>query len=104
MRTALIAIFLLLASCSMASKRHLMDSGYSIDAGRGDEFAFELHLNQLKQLGGDVHGPQFRLFVAERLKWHELCPQGWAPLPCVEDGSCIQRTNRSVTVQGRCTP
>lgn len=104
MRSALIAAALLLASCSTASNWHLIDSGYSIDVGEAGQFAFETHRNQLKQLGGDVHAPQFRLFVAERLKWHRLCPQGWAPLPCVEDGSCVQRTNRSVTVQGRCTP
>ena len=81
-----------------------MDSGYSIEVGERNEFTFETHRNQLKQLGGDVQSPEFRLFVAERLKWHELCPQGWAPLQCVEDGSCVQHTKRSVTIPGRCTP
>jgi len=104
MRKTLIAAALFLASCSMASNWHLIDSGYSIDADNFDQFAFETHVNQLKQLGGDIHGPEFHLFVAERLKWHELCAKGWAPLPCVEDGSCVQRTSRAVTIQGRCAP
>ena len=97
----------LLASCawSESSNWHLMDSGYSINPGdAASDFLVEVHLNQLKELGGDVNSPQFRQFVAERLKWHGKCPSGWAPLPCAEDGSCLQRTGRSVTVPGRCTP
>lgn len=105
MRTILIATAAaFLASCTLGSNWHLMDSGYSIDVGERDAFAFETHVNQLKQLGGDIHSPQFQLFVAERLKWHDLCPAGWTPLPCVDDGSCLQRTHRSVTIQGRCIP
>ena len=94
---------LLLASCAAGSNWHLMDSGYSIDPLEGDQLAVEVHVNQLKQLGGEINGAQFRRFVGERLKWHELCPSGWAPLPCVEDGSCVQRTERSVTIRVRCT-
>ena len=94
---------LLLASCAAGSTWHLMDSGYSIDPLEGDVLAVEVHLNQLRQLGGELSGAQFRRFGGERLKWHELCPSGWAPLPCVEDGSCVQRTERSVTIRVRCT-
>ncbi len=96
----------LLASCAFSAKSewHLLDAGYSIDTVAPDQFAFEVHLNQLKQLGGEVTTPQFRLFVAERLKWYGMCPSGWSPMPCVEDGSCIRRTDRSVTVPGRCAP
>jgi len=95
----------LLTSCawSESSNWHLMDAGYSIDARDANEFAFEVHVNQLKQLGGEVSSPAFHLFVAERLKWHGMCPSGWALLPCVEDGACVQRTRRSVTVPGRCS-
>lgn len=94
----------LLAACSWtaSSNWHLMDSGYAIDALEAEQFAIEVHVNQLKQLGGEVNSPEFRLYVAERLKWHGLCPRGWEPAACVEDGSCIQRTGRSVTVLGRC--
>jgi hypothetical protein len=97
---------LALGSCawSEGSNWHLMDEGYSISATDPGRFLFEVHLNQLKQLGGDVNSPRFHLFVAERLKRADLCPAGWTPLPCVNEGSCIQRTERSVTVPGRCEP
>jgi hypothetical protein len=97
---------MLLASCawSESSNWHLMDAGYSINQGdAAGDFLVEVHLNQLKELGGDVNSPQFRQFVAERLKRHGMCPSGWEPLPCVEDATCLQRTKRSVTVPGRCT-
>jgi len=97
----------LLASCAWpeSSNWHLMDSGYSINPGNSaSDFSVEVHLNQLKALGGEINSLQFRQFVAERLKWHGMCPSGWAPLPCAEEGSCVQRTSRSVTVPGRCTP
>ena len=94
----------LLAACAWSprSNWYLMDDGYSLDTAKPGEFAFEVHVNQLKQLGGKVDSPEFRLFVAERLKWNGICPSGWAFLPCIEDGSCVQRTHRSVTVTGRC--
>lgn len=92
----------LLASCAAGSNWHLMDSGYSINALDGDELAVEVHVNELKRLGGEVNSAQFRLFVGERLSWHGLCPAGWAALPCVADGSCIERTKRSITVRVRC--
>jgi len=97
---------LLLASCAFSQKSewHLLDAGYSIDTVAPDQFAFQVHLNQLKQLGGEVTTPEFRLFVAERLKWYGICPAGWSPMPCAVDGSCIRRTERSVTVPGRCAP
>jgi hypothetical protein len=95
---------LLLGSCAVGSNWYLMDSGYSINPVDGDAqgYAVEVHVNQLKQLGGDVNSAEARLFIAERLKWHGVCPAGWQPLPCVQDGSCVQRTRRSVTVTGRC--
>ena len=92
----------ILASCA-GSKWHLLDSGYSINANDPSDVSVTVHVNQLKQLGGEVNAPQFRQFVAERLKWHGMCPAGWTPLPCVEDGSCLERTKSSVTVPGRCT-
>ena len=97
-------LVLLLASCAVESNWYLMDSGYSINPidGDADAYAVEVHLNQLQQLGGGVNSPQFRHFVAERMKWHGLCAKGWQPLPCVQDGSCVQHTPRSVTVPGRC--
>ena len=79
-----------------------MDSGYSIERLDGADFALEVHVNQLKQAGGELRSAEFHRFVAERLKWHHMCPAGWAPLPCVEDGSCVRRTERSVTLLGRC--
>jgi hypothetical protein len=95
---------LLLASCAVGSNWYLMDSGYSINPVDGDPalYAVEVHLSQLQQLGGDVNGPQFRHFIGERMKWHGLCAKGWQPLPCVQDGSCVQHTRRSITVTGRC--
>jgi hypothetical protein len=102
---AVIAAAAMLTSCSFSDKSnwHLMDSGYSIEPVDSNEFAMEVHINQFKQLGGEIKSAEFRLFVSERLKWHGLCPLGWLPLPCVEDGSCVQHTRRSVTVFGRCT-
>jgi hypothetical protein len=97
-------LVLLLGSCAVGSNWYLMDSGYSINPVEGDAHAYrvEVHLNQLKQLGGEVNSAEFRHFVAERIKWHGLCERGWQLLPCVQDGSCIQHTRRSVTVPGRC--
>jgi hypothetical protein len=99
-----VGLALLLGSCAVGSNWYLMDSGYSINPVEGDAqaYAVEVHVNQLKQLGGDVTSAEFRHFVAERMKWHGLCAGGWRPLPCVQDGSCVQRTRRSVTVTGRC--
>ena len=101
----LLCVATVLASCawSESSKFHLLDTGYSINAIDPIQVSIEMHVNQLKQLGGEINAPQFRQFVAERLKWHGMCPLGWAPLPCVEDGSCVHRTRSSVTVPGRCT-
>ena len=101
----LLCVATLLASCawSESSKIHLLDSGYSINAIDPIQVSIEMHVNQLKQLGGEINAPQFRLFVAERVKWHGMCPLGWAPLPCVEEGSCVHRTRSTVTVPGRCT-
>lgn len=98
--------WIMLASCSwpMGSDMHLADEGYSIKALSAEEVVVKMHVNQLKELGGEVTSAEFRNFVVERLKRHGVCLDGWAPLPCVEDGSCLQRTSRSVTVPGRCTP
>jgi hypothetical protein len=100
----LLCVATVVASCawSESSKIHLLDSGYSINAIDPIQVSIEMHVNQLKQLGGEINAPQFRLFVAERLKWNGMCPLGWAPLPCVEDGSCVHRFRSSVTVPGRC--
>ena len=96
---------ILLASCAWpeSSSMHLADEGYSIKAVNGDDVVVRVHVNQLKELGGDVNTAEFRNFMAQRLKWHGMCPSGWAPLPCVKDGSCLERTTRSVIVPGRCT-
>ena len=95
----------LLGGCAVSSNWHLVDSGYSIVppvAGGDNAFAYEIHLNQLKQLGGDLQSAEFHRFVAEGLKSHVMCAKRWEALPCVEDGSCVQRTRRSITVHGRC--
>jgi hypothetical protein len=95
----------LLGACSVSSNWHLVDSGYRIVppvSGGGNTFAYEIHLNQLKHIGGNIHSAEFHRFVAEGLKQHGMCAAGWEPLPCVEDGSCVQHTRRSVTVSGRC--
>ena len=95
---------LLLSSCAVGSNWYLMDSGYSINPvdGAPDLYAVEVHLNQLQQLGGEVNSAEFRLFLSKRLQWHGICPHGWQALPCVQDGSCIQHTRRSITVPIRC--
>lgn len=96
----------LLASCAWPkySYLHMLDEGYRINSASANEVAIEMHVSQLKQLGGDTNSSGFRAFVVERLKWHGLCLSGWTPLPCAEDGSCIERTSLSVTVPGRCAP
>lgn len=105
-KSPLICATALLASCAFpeSSKWHLADEGYAINAKNAEEFFFEMHVNQLKQLGGDTNSPKFRQYVAQRLKLRGRCLSGWEPLPCAEDGSCLQRTSRSVTVPGRCLP
>ena len=98
----------MLAGCSLIgldSDLMLLDSGYSLQvAPYGEEFAFRVHVNQLKELGGDVKSAQFRLFVSERLKMHEVCPAGWEEQLCADEASCVQRRRTSVTVLGRCLP
>ena len=102
MKTPILAA-LALSGCALGSNWHLVDEGYSIQP-RDDGFAVEVHVNQLKQIGGEVHSAEFRRFVAERVKQHGVCKGGgWAFLNCTEDGSCVQHTNRSVTVYGYCT-
>jgi hypothetical protein len=53
----------------------------SINPRDGDDNAYsvEVHLNQLKQLGGEIDGAEFRLFV-----------------------TCVQHTSRSITVTVHC--
>ena len=104
MKSALVAALALTAGCAMQSNWHLMDEGYSINPVNGEAYAVEVHHNQLRKLGGDVNSAEFLRFVTDRLKWHGLCPQGWQPLSCVQDGSCVQHTRRSITVSGRCLP
>ena len=103
-RLAALAATLLLAACGVGSNLYLMDSGYSINPleGETDAYAIEVHVNQMKQIGGDVNSAEFRRYVSERMKWHGICLTGWQPDACVKDGSCIQKTSRSVTVTGRC--
>jgi hypothetical protein len=99
------AAALLAAGCSFLTSDDwkVADRGYNLNvAPYGNEFSMEVHVNELKQHGGDVKTAEFRLFVSERLKRHELCERGWELLPCVEDGSCVSRTHHSVTVFGRC--
>ena len=103
-RFAAVFATLLLVSCSVGSNLYLMDSGYSINPIDGDPegYAIEVHVNQMKQLGNNVNSAEFRRYVSERMKWHGICLTGWQPDACVKDGSCIQKTSRSVTVTGRC--
>ena len=103
-RCAALTATLLLAACSVSSNLYLMDSGYSINPVEGDPngYAIEVHVNQMKQLGNNVNSAEFRRYVSERLKWHGICPTGWQPAACVADGSCVQKSSRSVTVTGRC--
>jgi hypothetical protein len=102
---AVCAAALLAAGCSLGSQGNwkLIESGYDLDvAPDSDQFAIRVHVNELKQLGGEIMSAEFKLFVSGRLKRHELCPRGWDPLPCTADGSCISRTRNWVTVLGRC--
>jgi hypothetical protein len=96
-----VATALLPASCSSTGWQLAAD-GYSVIPGPNGEFAFAVHQNQLKQFDGGVKAARFRLFVSEHLKWEGLCPRGWEPLPCTEDGSCISQARFSVTIFGRC--
>jgi hypothetical protein len=99
------AAALLSVGCSFTSQGNwkLLESGYDVDvAPYSDEFAIRVHVNELKQLGGEIKSAEYKLFVSERLKRHGVCPRGWEPLPCTADGSCVSRTRNSVTVLGRC--
>jgi hypothetical protein len=103
-RLAALSATLLVAACTVGSPLYLMDSGYSINPVDGDPNGYEIavHVNQMKQLGNNVNSAEFRRYASERFKWHSICPAGWQPDACVKDGSCIQKTSRSVTVTGRC--
>jgi hypothetical protein len=106
MKYALVCVALALAGCGFLTKEsnwNVARSGYNLDAAPGsDSFSIEVHLNELKQRGGDVKTAEFKLFVAERLKRHGACPNGWELLPCTQTGECVTRTSHSVVVQGRC--
>src|SRR5574341_13240 len=94
---------MLVAACALESNWMLAESGYSIDvAAYGEEFAFRVHVNELKQRGGDIKSPQFHLFVADRLKRHGVCLADWEELLCADPALCVYRTRTSVTVYGRC--
>jgi hypothetical protein len=94
------AALVLAAGCS---DWMLAESGYSLDvAAYGEEFAIRVHVNELRQLGGDIDTPLFHHYVAERLKRRRLCPGGWERQLCAEIEQCVHRTDYSVTVYGRC--
>jgi hypothetical protein len=102
------AAALLAAGCSLIpldSGLKLLDSGYSIDMDPyGDGFSMRVHVNQLKQLGGDPRSAEFAHFVADRLADNGLCRDGWEMQLCAEEEQCIRRTRSSVIVLGRCLP
>jgi|SRR5688572_28181127 len=102
------AAALLATGCSLIpldSDLKLIESGYSIDFDPyRDEFAFRLHVNQLKQLGGDARGAEFNHYVSQQLNRHGYCRDGWEMQLCADDAECIRRTRSSVTVLGRCIP
>jgi hypothetical protein len=92
------------AACALDSDWMLAESGYSIAlAPYADEFAMRVHVNELRQLGGDIKSARFRLYVSERLRNHGLCQGGWEEVLCAQE-SCVERTDSSVTVFGRCAP
>jgi hypothetical protein len=97
---------MLLAGCgylTSESNWSLVESGYSLDVvPYNNEFAMRVHVNELRQLGGDIHGARFALYVTERLRRNGLCPAGWEPLPCTLDGSCVSRSHTAVKIFGRC--
>lgn len=97
---------MLLASCAFLTSDEnwrLVERGYDIQmTPDGASFAVRVHLNELKQVGGTVHDPRFRLYVRERLRRNGLCLEGWEPLECVENESCVVWTPDSVKVYGRC--
>ena len=99
---------LLVAGCGavdLDSDLMLARSGYSLDlAPYGDEFAIRVHVNELKQLGGDIKSAEFHLYVAERLRRQGRCRGGWEEQLCAEPEHCVHRTRNSVTVFGRCIP
>jgi hypothetical protein len=92
----------LLGACSHHSEFYLWDAGYTIGR-RAEGYAFEVHRNQMKHLGGDIDSVRFRQFVFDRLTWHQGCEGGWEYHPCVADRSCVVETKRSITVLARCT-
>ena len=102
MRAFLLCALALLGACSHHSEFYLWDAGYTI-SHREQGFAFEMHRNQLKYLGGEIDSPAFRHFVFERLTRHEGCEGGWELMPCVADRSCVEETSLSVTVLARCS-
>jgi hypothetical protein len=104
-RQVLGAAALVLAAGCGGSDWMLAESGYSLDvAAYGEAFAIRVHVNELRQLGGDIDSPLFHHYVGERLKRNRLCPAGWERQLCAEIEQCVHRTDYSVTVYGRCVP
>ena len=100
-------LFLVLASaflvaCATDSDLMLLEAATASRSRLPRRFAIRVHLNQLKQLGGDFKSAEFQLFVSRPLKIHELCLGGWEQQLCADDADCIRRTSYSVTVMGRC--
>ena len=92
------------AACALDSDWMLADSGDSIAlAPYADEFAMRVHVNELRQLGGDIKSARFRLYMSERLRNHGLCQGGWEEVLCAQ-AWCVERTDSTVTVFGRCAP
>lgn len=106
MRFFSFASAMLLAGCgylTSESNWNLVQGGYSLDVvPYNNEFAMRVHVNELKQLGGNIHDARFALYVTERLRRNGLCPAGWEPLPCTVDESCVSRSHSAVKVFGRC--
>jgi hypothetical protein len=105
-RKLLIALAaMLVGACALNSDWMLFDRGYSLNpAPYGEQFEIRVHLNELKQLGGDIGSAEFRRYVSERLKEHRICAGSWEQQLCAEEALCVRRTAYSVTVRGRCVP
>jgi len=99
---------LLVAGCAaidLDSDFMLARSGYSLDlAPYGDEFSIRVHVNELKQFGGDIKSAEFHLYVAERLRRHGSCLGGWEEQLCADPALCVRRADSWVRVFGRCVP
>jgi hypothetical protein len=88
------------------SNLYLMDSGYSINPLDGDPEGYAIEVHLIPDEAARQQREQRRIppLCQRAAQVARHLPRGVAADACVKDGSCIQKSSRSLTVTGRCVP